>query len=138
MAAIDYSESAIPDELTGVGLGRELFVIERAEENLKHRRISLEARAKKLRRDKVTVEGWDVTPAYGRVAWTKPVAEVIQLGDMMDVNVRKDDVITPNQAIKAGLSKELVNACSEAPDRGVKLVKDIAVLHQIRQVLNNE
>ena len=49
-----------------------------------------------------------MTPKSGNEQWTVSIAEVLAVGESMGVDLSKPGILTPNQARKAGLDKEVV------------------------------
>lgn len=122
-SALDIAGQSAPLELTPEATGLELRIIEWAMERLKARQSGLAEQAQSLLRSGTSVPGYALEAGTGREKWAKSVDEVIALGSMMGVNVSKPGVITPKQAIKAGLPAELVRTYSETPVGEVKLVR---------------
>lgn len=56
-----------------------------------------------------------------RVQWACSPTEIIQLGENLGFNLRKDELITPKQAIEMGMDPETVNAFSSQKQTGFKL-----------------
>lgn len=122
-SALDIAGQSAPLELTPEATGLELRIIEWAIERLKARQSGLSEQAQAMLRSGTSVPGYALEAGTGREKWAKSVEEVIALGGMMGVNVSKPGVITPKQAIKAGLPAEIVRAYSETPVGEVKLVR---------------
>ena len=59
--------------------------------------------------------GYTIEQGEGRQRWVKSPAEVAALGDLMGIKLRKDAVVTPKQAIKAGLPETVVAGISDRP-----------------------
>jgi hypothetical protein len=53
-----------------------------------------------------SVEFYEIKPTTGRLAWAVDPREVLAMGEILGVDLRKDDVITPTQAIKKGIPEE--------------------------------
>jgi hypothetical protein len=120
--AIDVSARWQPLEMPPEGVALELNMIDIALERLKARQDGLTEQAKALIRGGKSVPGYALEAGQGRERWAKPVGEVIALGEMMDIALAKPGAITPKQAIKAGLPKEVVASYSETPSGEIKLV----------------
>lgn len=111
-------------ELPPEALGYELRTLERADDLLTARLTGLRAYAESLIRAGKNVPFYQLTPATGREIWTKTTDEVLQLGDLMGVDLKKPTAaITPAQARKAGLTKEVVAGFAARPPGGVKLTQ---------------
>ena len=120
----DVSGNTLPLVLSSGMVGRELALLEDAA-------AVLDARIEGLRNDALgriksgdPVLGWMTKQGMGREKWVRPVEEVIAIGNMMQIDVEKKGVITPKQAIKAGLPASLVSSYTETPVGEVKLVRD--------------
>lgn len=119
---LDLTGESIPFDMTDDMLGRELTLVTTAIERLKAREAGLNSEALVKSKMGVNVPGWMITQGTGRKRWARPIDEVVQLGAMMGIDVAKPDVITPAQAIKAGLDAGLVAAYTETPTGEMKLV----------------
>jgi hypothetical protein len=123
-AACAYSGSTAPAPLTAEQLAVELSLITDCEVILKARRSGLEVEAETRITVGEIVPGWSLERGGTREKWAVPTAQVITLGDMMGVNLRKEEqVITPKQAIKAGIVAEVVRNMSETPLGAFKLIR---------------
>lgn len=122
---------AAPLASTPAEVGRMLSKLDAAIDMAKAYRSGLEEEAKRFIMGGERVPGWSLKAGQGRERWARPVEEVIALGEMMGINVSKPGAITPKQAIKAGLSAEIVRAYSETPTGEVKLVQVDGTLERI-------
>lgn len=123
--AVDISGTHTPRELDNVGVGIELAILQRAAEALKYRITGLEAQGLELKRKGLVVPGQKISYGSGSTVWTKPVGEVLALGDIMGVQLRKPETpVTPKQAITAGVSKELIESYSEHSSGKARLAPD--------------
>lgn len=102
----------------------ELRKIKRAIDILKARESGLENEVLAKLKQGTSIAGWRTEQGMGREKWSKPIDEVLALGQMMGVDIAKPSAITPKQAIKAGLSAEIVSQYSETPKGEIKLVED--------------
>lgn len=136
LAGIDYTLKALPEEITPDGVGRELDILTRALEAIKYRKKSLETLGTEMTRDKKIVTGWGLETTYGHTKWNKPISAVVAMGELCGLSLGKEAAKTPKQAITAGVPKEIVDAFSETPTTGVKLVREETQLAHIRQELN--
>lgn len=114
----------LPVELTPQNMGLQLSIIRRAKKQLEYLESSFEEQVKSSIRSGRNVPGWTVENSYGRLTWSKPISEVTALGDMMGVDLRKEDVVTPTQAKKLGIDGALIDAYSERQNTGLKLTPD--------------
>lgn len=121
--AMDISKSSVAVELPPVALGIELRMLQRAAKMLDARITGLEAEAFAQLRKGAAVPFFQIGQGDGRENWTKTVPEILTLGMLMGVDLKKPDTpITPAQARKAGLPANLVTAYSERPKGALKLL----------------
>lgn len=104
-------------------LGEEYTLLLESQARLKARLVGLEAAISA----NPAGTGWVVEQKEGREKWASPVEEVIALGDMMGVELRKPlEAITPVQAREKGLDAEVSKAYSIKTKGEPKLVKATA------------
>jgi hypothetical protein len=123
-SAAKSSGEAISFELSPAAMGKELAMLRDSIMLMSARADGLENEALVKAKQGVAVPGWTTEQGQGREKWAKPVEEVISLGEMLGIDVSKPGVVTPKQAIKKGLSEDVVRAYSETPPGEVKLVRD--------------
>lgn len=125
MALIDFTARPIPSEMSPAEKGTYLARIQRAAVMLKALDTGLSEEIERSIRNGSPVPGFTLEPGQGRTAWSKPFAEVATLGDMFGVQLRKEALITPIQAIaalkKAGIDGEVVKSYSETTTGALKL-----------------
>lgn len=121
---MQYAESSIPFSLDPAALGVELRYLDRALKALEARRTGLAEQALSLIRSGKSVPWYNVAATQGRTRWIRPNAEVLVIGDAMGINLRKDVLLTPNQALDKGLDPKLVAGFSETPNGELKLIPD--------------
>jgi hypothetical protein len=121
-SAMEYSGSPVPLVLSDAALGTELSLLNHHLARLEARKTGLEEMAASEIKAGKVVPGFALESTSGRVGWTKPIEEVIALGQMMGVDISKPGACTPTQAIKAGLPEDLVGSYSERKVGGLKLV----------------
>lgn len=129
------STSNVPFDLPAAALGAELRLIDRAILHLEARRTGLAEQALALAKRGQAVPFFKVESGAGRERWAKPDAEIIVLGEMMGIALSKPKLITPKQAVKAGLDATVVKAYSETPFGELKLVPDDGTM--ARKVFSN-
>lgn len=127
---IESIDNAIPCTPTPVELGIELSKLRRALERLQAMESGIAAELEAIIRNGNTVPGWHIEPNYGREKWVDE-NKVIDVADLMGVNVTKRQLITPNQAIKAGLPEELVRKFTIKPAGAGKLSSETSDLQKI-------
>lgn len=123
-ADMDVATSHVPFDLPPEGLGAELRFIERAIERLSARQTGLAEQAMSMIKRGQRVPFYKAEPTLGRQRWNKPDAEIVALGQMMSVDLLAPKLVTPKQALKAGLDPSLVGAFSEIPYGETKLKAD--------------
>lgn len=123
MSMVDVAGQSTPRELTPAAMGLELKMLVEGEARLKARREGLEEVVLATTRKGVNVPYWGIGSTKARERWAKPVPEVLALGDMMGVDLRKPvEPLTPNQARERGLDATVIAAYSERPSGAAKLV----------------
>ena len=124
-AGIQLFEAAAmptPVELSAEALGVQLAIVKRARKQLEYLETGYEEQAKGMIRSGKSVAGWSLEPSYGREKWAKPTGEVLALGDLIGVDLRKPaQAITPKQAKDKGIDEAVISAYSERPSAGLKL-----------------
>lgn len=122
LAAMEYAELAIPEEMDANALAIELRALRRAADAIEYRKTAVEAQIVAVIERGDFVPGWSVERGQGRAIWSKPAEEIFMLGELMGVDLRKEPVpITVAQA-KKKLPPEVVKAYSSIPLSGAKLV----------------
>ncbi|HWI05617.1 MAG TPA: DUF2800 domain-containing protein [Acidimicrobiales bacterium] len=122
--AADLARSSVPLELDAGAISLELRILQRAEQAIKARRTGLEEQALNRLKRGEAIPGLATESTTGREAWSKPVPEVVALGQLFSIDLVKPATITPAQARKAGLPAGIVAAYAERPARGLALVYD--------------
>lgn len=124
MNAIDVYQSMQAFELTPEALGNEIELLEKISESITNRLKGLKSEAEAKLLNGVNIPKYTLETKYGRKTWGKPVQEIFSMGDLFGVDLRKDQVpITPPQAIKKGIDKNVIKAYIHTPKKGLKLVK---------------
>lgn len=118
---LDLVDQATLDELTPEMVANEITVLRYAADLLKYRLTGLEAQAMGLLQSGKFVPGYTIAPGRGSEVWAKPLEEVFSLGDMFGVKLRKEEAITPKQAIKAGIPADFVKQYSRIEESALKL-----------------
>ncbi|WP_287278674.1 DUF2800 domain-containing protein [Ralstonia sp.] len=124
-AAMDLAGSATPHELPPAALGVELRYATRALQLLEARKAGLEEQALALIRSGARVPHFSIENGAGRLAWAKPDAQVIALGQLLGKNLAKPpEAITPAQAESAGLPLAQLSGFVTRKPGAAKLVAD--------------
>lgn len=121
--ATDRAFSPVPLDLPAAALGRELVALTNAADLLNARLDGLQQQAERLIRSGQRVPGWSMASNAGKLKWTVPDADIINIAYMMGMDIRKPaQAITPTQAKKV-LPEEVVKAYSDRPNGSLKLVQ---------------
>jgi hypothetical protein len=121
--AVDVADWPIDLERTNIG--REISILRRAKEAIKNRLSAVESEAESKLLTGGFVEGWTMGPSKGggKSTWSLSKKEVIEWGNLFNIDLQKEEVITPIQAIKKGMDESFVKANSKMPKQGVTLTK---------------
>ena len=123
-ASVHMAGQNLPFNLPAPAIAAELQIMREASTLLDARIDGLEAEVLTRIKTGQQIPGWRAEQGMGRERWRVAVEEVIALGTMMGVDVSKPGTITCKQAIKKGLSAELVASYAETPAGEIKLVPD--------------
>jgi hypothetical protein len=122
LETVTMSLQNVPVNLSGEQLGRELRVLEQAADLLEARITGLAQEAFTLAKKGENIAGYMLQETNGRTRWKTSVNEVITLGELLGVNLKKpNDVLTPRQAAKL-LPQEVIDTYTETTSGTVKLV----------------
>ena len=123
-SAVERAGENVTFDMPPEALGRELAVMRSAAEILEARISGLENEVLGNIKRGVAVRGWATEQGTGREKWSRPIEEILALGEMMGVAVSKPGAITPKQAVKAGLPAAVVAGYTETPKGEIKLIRD--------------
>lgn len=123
-ADMNVATEAVPFDLPPQALGTELRYIQSAIDTLTARATSLEEQALSMIRQGKAIPHFTAQHGMGRERWVKPEPEVIAMGELMGVKLGVTKLVTPKQAVKAGMNAELVKSFTETPRGELKLVPD--------------
>lgn len=123
-AAYDYTQSPMVAQLPPDALGLEVMHMRRFVAIAEARLKGLEAEAEALLKQGTRVPFSALEVGKGRETWNVPVSQVVALGEVYNIDLRKPSVITPTQARKAGIASDVVAAFTHVPTRGIKIVPD--------------
>jgi hypothetical protein len=104
--------SPIPN-LTPKELGTELKFLHDAQELLNYRVTALEAEAEHFLMSGERVDNYELKHTESRLMWNASKEDILFMGQAFGVDLKKEDVLTPTQAIKAGVPEETVLKCAE-------------------------
>lgn len=137
-SAADFVGGSAPESLDADSAAYELGLLEHIAVLVKARLQGREADVTaRLKRGEVVAD-WCLEPTYGRQTWKEgDEAQVIAVGDMCGVNLRKPEAaVTPLQAVKLaakkGVDASVIYEYSETPRTGVKLARDTNLLNRAR------
>jgi hypothetical protein len=124
LSAVDYTSTNVPFDLPPNAVGGELRKLRHARELMDARINGLSEQASSLLKSGKRVPYFKLESSPGREKWKKPAEEIAKLGELLNVPLRKPtEVITPKQAIKAGLTPELVHKYAETLNGALKLTE---------------
>lgn len=113
-----------PVELSAEAAAVQYSIVQRARKQLEYLESGLQEQIKGLLTGGAQVPGYRLEPSRGRERWSRPIDEVIALGDLLGHDLRKVTAITPKQAVKLGVDESVIKEYSETPNTGVALVAD--------------
>ena len=130
------STAVLPSPMQPAEMAIILRRIEFARALLKSMADGVTEEAMALMRSGGTVPGFGMEAGRGKLAWSKPVEEVLALGDMFGVELAKDGAITPTQAAakfkKIGIDTSVITEYSSHQSGALKLVQtDESVLRSV-------
>lgn len=103
----------------------ELRYLQRAQDLLKERLTALETEALTQHGEGNVTPGFSIGYGRGSVNWDKPDNEVIAMGDLMGIELRKPPTpITPTQAKKLNVDGAVVNSYCKKHTGAARLVTD--------------
>lgn len=122
-AGIDYTQSLQTHGLSGDALGLELRLLRRAAQSMQAMLDGLEEQALHEIKSGQGVSGFGVKAGTGRRRWKADI-DMLAIGDLMGVDLREPvKTVTPAQAVKKGIDTSVIDAYSEKPSTGLKLVE---------------
>jgi len=125
----DYLGEPIPNETEGQTLATELTILNHAKVMLTQRLDALTEHATAVIRGGSQIPGWQLSERKGRLAWTLGADETAAALGLIDksVTLRKpEELITPTQAIAAGLDPSVVAAYAKRSKPKLVLREDNA------------
>ncbi len=111
--ALTVITANIPALLTPEELGAHITLLRRVTALAEAQLSGYEGQALNLIEHGTGVPGWEWDRPDGRLNWTKPINEVIVLGDLLRIPLGKPHAMTPTQAIKAGIPESIVKQYAE-------------------------
>lgn len=121
-AAIEFGLDSASDEIDNDRLGVELRMLENAEAMLKIRKKALSEMTEHRIKQGQSVKGWTLKESISNRKWIDGVsAAVIQ--QMTGIDVSDNAIVSPSQAEKKGVPKDIVNSFTVRTSGGFKLVQ---------------
>lgn len=110
-------------------IGRELRILQLAQERLRDRVTGLEEQAIAKLKSGAVVPFFKLDETKPRQGWDAPVQDVLDMVGMLnpgmeDKILKPPTLVTPKQAIKAGIDAAVISAYSDTPRGTLKLVPD--------------
>lgn len=124
MQLYELANKTTPLNLSPEALGVQYAIVKRAREQLEYLESGLSEEIKSRLRGGQRVPGFHMEPGRGRESWERPIKEIRLLGELMGVELGKDEVVTPFQARKLGIDSAILDRYVSIPKRGNKLVAD--------------
>ena len=121
--ALAHSQQGAAFELSPHALGLEARTLIRAQSLLAARVSGLEAQIEATLRTGGAVPFWVLQSEAGRLKWKVPDEQVRAVGQMFGKDLTTTEVVTPAQAVKAGIPEATVRAFAERPT-SMKLRQD--------------
>lgn len=121
MTLFEVSSNKLPINPPMEAISLQLQIVERALEQLGFIQTGLSEQLESKLRAGKSDPRYSMQNSYGRKTWSKSNSTVINLGKMYNVDLRKQDPITPKQAIAKGLDPEVVEQFSYTPNKGMVL-----------------
>lgn len=132
----EVSMQPIPVDLTPEQAGVQLLMLNRAYEHIKSQKTGFEEIVKHLVKSGKSVPGWLVEMGKGNEKWNKSIPEVIDLGNMLGIDLKKpDEAVTPNKARQLGIDEAVIKEYATRPNTKLKIVKDDGIL--LRQIFGD-
>jgi hypothetical protein len=107
------ASASLPLDITPHAMGLQLKIVKRAIQQLKGLETGYTEAIGSLIKSGTTVPFWNNAPSVGREEWSSPKSEVLLMADLMGVDVKKTELITPKQARTAGLPASVVKRFSK-------------------------
>ncbi len=110
-------------DLTPEASAIELRYLERSKVLLDAKLEALQAQSLQQVKDGTVIPGYGIGYGRGSTNWNKPDSEVIALGDLMGVDLRKaEKPVTPSQALKLNVDETVINSYSQKRQGLARLV----------------
>lgn len=124
--AVDLAYRSTPLRLSNAAMRKEYQTLVRAEKMIKARREGIEQSMISTIQRGGIVPGFSLVHKKGRLGWKDDATSqgLIDVAQAMNVKIEKPGLITPLQAVKAGLPEDVVKLYSHTPGGAAELVED--------------
>ena len=129
-AMIEYLESPLPEDPDNETVALEKAMLDQAGDLLKARATGIDTEIESRIMGGQLVPGYRAKPRMGQTRWTVDADAVASLGQQYGVELVEEKPVTPaeaqRRAKRAGveIDESVINAYTERPSSGVKIVKD--------------
>jgi hypothetical protein len=120
----EFATSRTPLDLSPAAAGLELKLLQRALERLEARVEGLKELTIVNLRSGKQVPYFHLEQGRGRAQWNVPDGQVIEIGKLFGKDLSKPGLITPSQAIKAGIDESVIKGYSSSQSTSFKLIAD--------------
>ena len=107
--------------ITTENIGKLFALVTRAKSQIEYIYTGLEAQIKARAMSGERMPGVQYTETIGRLKWSVPIDQVAKMGDVLGVDLRTHNVVTPTQAKAAGIPKEALLGCTVRESTGFKV-----------------
>ncbi len=123
---VDMAYDSTPLIMSPAALSKEYRTLLRAEKMIKARREGIAESIKSTIRRGTAVPFFGIAHSKGRTVWKPDAIEqgIVEIGQAYGAQVEKPALITPLQAIKAGIPEDVVKLYSDTPSGSAELVEE--------------
>lgn len=120
----EVASQALPLDMSKQALAVQLAIVVAARKRLGSIEDALMQQVETMIRRGERVPGWMTQTKQGREAWAVPIEEVHALGDFAQIDLRKQAAVTPKQAVKLGIDKDVIKAYIAKTTSGIEIVPE--------------
>jgi hypothetical protein len=122
MSMFEVCTSPTPLQMSNQAMGLHYSFLKRAEAHIKSQIAGFEAQVMGKLINGEQVDGWELVDSYGKRKWNVSTDDLFYTGDALGVDLRGDVTpISPAQAEKKGLPKDVIAMFAYSPKTGVAL-----------------
>jgi hypothetical protein len=110
LSLFEVTGASMPDEMSPENMGVQLAIIKRAAKQLEGLQTGFEEQIKSMLKSGKSVPGWCLESVMNGPKWGKPDEEVAALGDMFNMDFRKNGVKTVKQVLAMGVDDSVISA----------------------------